>query len=37
MVKYTAPDMDVIYFETEDILTESGPGTIVDPTDPDEW
>jgi hypothetical protein len=35
MNKYETPDMDVIYFHTEDILTSSpsgpGQGEIIDP------
>lgn len=28
MKKYETPDLKVIYFETEDIITESGDGPI---------
>lgn len=38
LVKYTAPDMEITYLETQDILTTSGDiggGTVI--PDPDEW
>lgn len=33
MNKYESPDMKVIYFEVEDIVTASKPGEITDPDD----
>ena len=34
MEKYFDPEMEIIEFETEDIITTSGGGTLHDP---DEW
>ena len=34
MEKYFDPEMEIIEFETEDIITTSGGGTLPDP---DEW
>ena len=29
MEKYTAPEMEIIEFETEDVITTSGPETDI--------
>ena len=29
MEKYTAPEMDIIEFESEDVITTSGPETDI--------